>query len=126
MLRAFEALFAGLAIVVLLSLAVGFLIKRMAPDWAEATGRLSVGFVVTNLGSSFLAGAAGGYVTAWMSSNPLPYVLVLGIVVLVLAGLSALQQRGKLPIAYLLVSVAIVPLGVLVGGLVRLRALGVL
>lgn len=125
--HAFEALFAGFAAVVLLSLAIGFLLKHLAPDWAEPTGRLSIGFVFANLGSAFLAAAAGGYVTAWIADgNPLPYVLALGIVALVLAGLSALQQRGKQPIPYLLVSVAIAPLGVLVGGLVRLRVLGIL
>lgn len=126
MLRAFEALFAGFAIVVLLSLAMGFLTKQLAPDWTETAGSLSAGFVFANLGSSFLAAAAGGYVTAWISSDPLLYVLALGIIVLVLAGLSALQQRGKRPVAYLLASVAIAPLGVLIGGLVRLRVMGLL
>ena len=68
------------------------------------------------------AQAAGGYVTAWLSASKiLPSVLVLGIAVLVLSGLSALQQRGEQPITYLLASVAIAPLGVLAGGLVWLR-----
>ena len=123
-LRAFGALFAGFAVLTLLSLAATFLLKKHVPDWAGETGRLSAGLVFANLGSSFVTAGAGGYVTAWMSDNPLPYVLTLGIVVLVLAGLSALQQRERRPIAYLLVSVATFPLGVLVGGLVRLRALG--
>jgi len=126
MLRAFGALFAGFAVIALLSLGVRSLLKRMAPDWDEATGRFSAGFVLANLGATFVAAAAGGYGTAWMADNPIPYVLTLGIVVLVLAGLSALQQRGKRPIAYLLASVAIAPVGVLVGGLVRLRVEGVL
>lgn len=126
MLRAFEALFAGFAVIALLSLAVRFLLKRLAPEWVKETGPCDAGFVFANLGSSFLAAAAGGYVTAWMSDSPFPYLLTLGIVMLVLSGLSALQLRGKRPIAYLLASVAIAPVGVLVGGLVRLRVLGVL
>ena len=44
-----------------------------------------------------------------------------GITVLLLAALSALQQRGKQPIWSMLTLVALTPLGVLAGGLVRLR-----
>lgn len=125
-LHAFEALFAGFAVIALLSLAMTVLLRRLAPDWAGLTSRLSASYVFANLGLSLLGAAAGGYVTAWMSDNPLPYVFALGIVVLVLAGLSALQERGKRPIVYVIASIAIAPLGVVIGGLVRLRALGVL
>jgi hypothetical protein len=80
-----------------------------------------------NLGTSFLAAAAGGYVTAWLAAaNPLYPVLTLGIVVLALAALSALQAKGKRAIAYELALVALTPIGVLAGGLVRLRVLGIL
>lgn len=126
-LRAFEALFAGFAVIALINLAASLLLKKLAPDWTEATGMLSAGFVFANLGSSFLAAAAGGYSAAWIGEgNPLPYLVMLGIVVVVVAGLSALQQRGKRPIVYLLASIAIAPLGVLAGGLVQLRVSGVL
>jgi hypothetical protein len=47
-------------------------------------------------------------------------------VVLALAALSALQSRGKQPVWYALSLVAISPLGVLAGGLMRLRVLGIL
>jgi hypothetical protein len=47
-------------------------------------------------------------------------------VVLALSALSAMQQRGKQPVWYQLALVAISPLGVLAGGLVRLRVLGIL
>jgi len=40
--------------------------------------------------------------------------------------LSALQSRGKQPVWYQLALVAITPIGVLAGGLVRLRVLGIL
>jgi hypothetical protein len=80
-----------------------------------------------NLGYSFLAAAAGGYVTAWAAKgNPLILVLGLGIIVLAIAALSVLQSRGKQPIWYQLSLVAITPLGVLAGGLIRLRVLGIL
>jgi hypothetical protein len=46
--------------------------------------------------------------------------------VLLLAALSALQAKGKQPIWYQLALVAIAPLGVLAGGLLRLRVLGIL
>jgi hypothetical protein len=42
------------------------------------------------------------------------------------AALSALQSRGKLPIWYQLLLVAITPFGVLAGGLAQLRAVGIL
>ena len=55
-----------------------------------------LGYVFVNLGYSFLAAAAGGYVTAWIAAaNPLVHVLVLGIIVLALAALSALQSKGQ-------------------------------
>jgi hypothetical protein len=83
--------------------------------------------VLANMGSSFLAAAAGGYVTAWAAAgNPLIQVLALALVVLLLAALSALQAKGKQPIWFQLALVAIAPLGVLAGGLLRLRVLSIL
>ena len=65
--------------------------------------------------------------TAWLSAaNPLVHVLVLGIVVLAMGALSALQTRGKQPVWYALTLLAVSSLGVLAGGLVRLRVLGIL
>ena len=126
-LRAFEALFAGLAVTVCLSLAVALLLKQLAPDWTETREGVSLWSALAHLGSSFLAAAGGGYVTAWLAAGRiLPDVLVLGVVVLVLAALSALQERGEQPATYLLASIAVSPLGVLAGGLVRLRVEGVL
>ena len=84
-------------------------------------------YLVVNLGYSFLAAAAGGYVTAWTAAaNPLIHVLALGIVVLALAALSVLQSKGMQPIWCQLTLVAIAPLGVLAGGLLRLRVLGII
>ena len=126
-LHAFIALTAGFAVMALLVIAMTALLTRMVPSWTGAEGRPQPGYVFVNLGYSFLAAAAGGYVTAWVAAaNPLIHVLALGLVVLALAALSALQARGKQPIWYQLTLVALTPMGVLAGGLVRLRVLGIL
>jgi hypothetical protein len=103
------------------------LLNRFASDWTGEPRKVGVGYIFVNLGYSFLAAAAGGYVNAWVAVfNPLVHVLILSIVVLVLAGLSALQSRWKQPIGYQLALVAVSPLGVMAGGLVRLRTVGIL
>ncbi len=126
-LHAFLALAAGFAVILALVTTLTALLKRMVPSWAGTEGKPQPGYVFVNLGYSFLSAAAGGYVTAWAAvANPLIHVLALGIVVLALAALSALQSRGKQPIWYQLALVAISPIGVLAGGLMRLRVLGIL
>ena len=123
----FLALAAGFAVMALLVAAVTALLVRLAPGWGAELDRPRAAYSFVTLGTTFLAAAAGGYVTAWMAAaNPLVHVLVLGIVVLALAALSVLQEKGKQPIAYQLALVALAPLGVLAGGLVRLRVLGIL
>lgn len=137
-LHAFLALFSGLATTVLLVMVFAALVARLAPSWAGAEDGAETaagarpqgwgpGYVFVNLGDAFLAAAAGGYVTAWTgAASPLVHVLALGMVVLALAALSVLQERGKQPVWFQLTMVAISPLGVLAGGLVRLRVLGIL
>jgi hypothetical protein len=126
-IHAFLALLAGFATIAMLVTVIAASVNRLAPEWASAEGKPQPGYAFVNLGSSFLAAAAGGYVTAWASdANPLIHVLVLGIVVLAMAALSTLQARGKQPIWYALTLLALMPLGVLAGGLVRLRVLGIL
>ena len=126
-LHAFLALAAGFATMVLLVIVLTALLTRMVPSWTGAEGKLPPGYAFVNLGNSFLAAAAGGYVTAWTAvANPLIHVLALGIVVLALAALSVLQLRGKQPVWYALALVAISPVGVLAGGLVWLRVVGIL
>ena len=123
----FLALLAGFATMAMLVMAVTAMITRLAPDWAGAEGKPRPAYAFVNLGYSFLAAAAGGFVTAWASAaNPLIHVLVLGIVVLAMAALSALQSRGMQPVWYALTLLALMPFGVLAGGLVRLRVLGML
>jgi hypothetical protein len=127
MLHAFLSLAAGFAAVVLVVLALRGLMQLLAPSFARIEARPGVSYTVVNLGASFLAGAAGGYITAWLgAANPLVHVLALGLIILALAALSALQARGQQPVWYHLAQVAIAPLGVLAGGLLRLRVLGIL
>lgn len=127
MVHTFLALGAGFAAAVLLVLALRGLLQWLTPSLADETARPGFSYTVVNLGASFLAGAVGGYITAWIgAANPLIHVLALGIILLALAALSALQARGQQPIWYQLAQVAIAPLGVLAGGLVRLRVLGIL
>lgn len=140
-LHAFFALVAGFAVMALLVVVMTALLTRMVPSWTATEGKpqprspatglrrwdAQPGYIFVNLGYSFLAAAAGGYVTAWAAAaNPLIHVLALALVVLALAALSALQLRGKQPIWYQLTLVAISPIGVLAGGLARLRVLGIL
>jgi len=126
-LRAFLALAAGFATMAILVTGATVLLQRLTPDWAHSSGTPRPGYAFVNLGWTFLASAAGGYVTAWIAEhNPLIHVLAFSITVLLLAALSALQQRGKLPVWYLLALVAITPVGVFVGGLIRMRVLGML
>jgi hypothetical protein len=126
-LRAFAALAAGfVTMAVLVGLMTALLIK-LTPSWVGEAGKPRPGYMFVNLGYSFLAAAAGGYVTAWLAAaNPMYHVMALGMIVLALAALSAVQSRGKQPIWYQLTLVALTPMGVLAGGLVRLRVLGFL
>ena len=125
MARAFVALLAGFATMALIVIAMNAMFARLTPDWAQARGRHDAGYVFVNLGSSFLAAAAGGYVTAWAGAiNPLTNVLALAIVVLVFGAISALQERGRQPIWYLAALLILTPLGVVAGGLVRLKVMG--
>ena len=90
-------------------------------------GKPSPGYIFVNLGYSFLAAAAGGYVTAWLAAaNPLYHVLALGDHRARARGLErhAIERQA----ANLVSADAGGPdaIGVLAGGLVRLRVMGIL
>ncbi|HUH62932.1 MAG TPA: hypothetical protein VLZ50_08045 [Terracidiphilus sp.] len=126
-LRTFLALLAGFLTMAVLVGALTALLARFAPQWVAEEGHPRPVYIAINIGYSFAAAIAGGYVTALMpSANPLILVLALAIIVLVLAALSALQARGKQPVWYQLTLVAITPAGVMAGGLLRLWILGIL
>ena len=126
-MHAFFALAAGFLTMAVLVGALTALLMKLTPSWEQNKGRPQPGYIFVNICCSFLAGAAGGYVTARVAaSNPLYHVLALAIIVLAMAALSAMQQRGKQPIWYQLVLIAISPIGVFAGGIIRLRVLGIL
>jgi hypothetical protein len=126
-LRAFLALLAGFATMAAIVIAITAILGRLTPDWVGTEGKPDPGYVFVNLGYSFLAAAAGGYITAWIAAvNPVATILGLAIVILAMGAVSALQARGKQPIWYMVALLVISPLGVLAGGLVRLRVTGIL
>ena len=126
-LHAFLALATGFVTMAILVAVLTALLAWLTPSWVGEQGKPQPGYIFVNLGYSFLAAAAGGYVTALLAAaNPLFHVLALGIIVLALAALSALQSKGKQPIWYQLMLLALTPIGVLAGGLVRLRVMGIL
>jgi len=125
-LRSFLSLLAGyLSMAAVVGIVTAVLMK-LVPEWVGATGNPRLGYAFVNLGYSLLAAMLGGYVTAWVANrNPLIHVLILALVVLLLAGLSAIQERGRQPVWYQLLLVALMPIGVFLGGLVRLRVMGI-
>ena len=93
-LHAFFALAAGFATMAILVTVMTVLLEKLVPDWTEGSGAPTPGYTFVNLGWTFVASATGGYLTAWIAEhNPLVHVLALAIAVLLLAALSALQQR---------------------------------
>jgi len=126
-LYAFLALLAGFATIVLGVMGFTMLLARLVPSWAGIAGPPRRGYILVVLGYTYLANAAGGYITAWIAAaHPLEHVLVLGIVILLLSGLSAILSKSQQHTLYQLALVAIMPLGVLAGGILRLRILGIL
>jgi hypothetical protein len=125
--RAFLSLLAGFAAMAALVIVVTAILRNLAPEWVEIERHPRAGQVFVNLGYSFLAAAAGGYVTAWVAGmRPLPSILALAVAVLALGAISALQARGRHPAWYQLALLILTPVGVLAGGLVRLRVMGML
>lgn len=128
--RAFLSLLAGFVTIAVLVTVATAALAKLVPEWVGKPSQPRTGYVFVNLGYSFAAAMAGGYVTAWIASlnpqaNPLIQSLVLALIVMLLAALSAMQQRGQQPIWYQLLIIAITPIGVVAGGLIRLRVLGI-
>ena len=71
-LHAFLALAAGFLTMAVLVAALTALLVRLTPSWVSDHDKPQPGYIFVNLGYSFLAAAAGGYVTAWLAAaNPL-------------------------------------------------------
>lgn len=123
--RAFLALLAGFVTMAAIVGVITAMLVKLAPQWVGQKGHPRTGYIVVNLIYSLAAAILGGYVAAYVASNNiLTYTLVLAVIVLLLSGLSALQQRGMQPIWYQLLLMAIAPIGILLGGLLRLKILG--
>jgi hypothetical protein len=126
-LHAFLALLAGFATMAFVVMVFTMLLARLTPSWAGIAGPPKRGYIFVALGYSYLAAASGGFVTAWIAPvNPLAHVLVLGTVVLLLAVLGAMLSKSEQPTLYQLALVVIMPVGVLAGGIIRLKVLGIL
>jgi hypothetical protein len=121
--HSFLALLAGFAaMAALVGVATAAMVK-LTPGFVGQPGQPRVGYVFVNLGYSFAAAMLGGFITAWVArDNVLIHIAELALIVLLLGALSALQQRGQQPIWYQLLLVAVMPVGVTLGGLLRLRA----
>lgn len=125
-LRTFLALLAGFASMAALVGVATAVLMKLVPEWVGEKGSPRAGYISVNLGYSFAAAMVGGYVTVWLAqNNPMIHVLALALIVLLLAALSALQQRGMQPVWYQLLLVAITPFGVFLGGLLRLKIMGI-
>ena len=125
--QSFLALLAGFAVMAILVIVLTAVLQKAAPAWVGSEGRPRPGYVVVNLGYSFMAAAAGGYVAALIGNlDALRIVLGLAVVVLALGAISALQARGKQPVWYQVALLIVMPLGVVAGGLARLKVVGII
>ncbi len=125
--RAFLALVAGFLTMAVLVGVITALLVKLAPGFVGEHGHPRRSYILVNMLYSFFASVAGGYVTAQMGSeNPLVHILVLAVVILLLSGASAVQQRGRQPLAYQLALVVLSPVGVMAGGLLQLKVHGLL
>jgi len=102
------------------------LLMRLTPSWVGDEGKPQAGYIFVNLATRFLRRRQGLCDGVGGGGQPDVPRDGAGIIVLALAALSALQARGKQPVWYQLTLVALTPMGVLAGGLVRLRVLGIL
>ena len=117
----FLALLAGFAAVLVFDLGLRALSARLVPSLAREDQTPGVTESIVQLGGSFVAGGLGGYLTAQLArGNPLVHVLVLALIILLMAALGSMQERGKRPVWFLLAQVALAPVGVMAGGIGRL------
>lgn len=111
-LHSFLDLLAGLASIVAIALVAKVVLDKL--EWKRRSPRL---YNTVELLANLLAAAVGGYVTARLSAVTLliPHTLILALILLVLAALAALEQKGERPVLFLLLEVIGAPFAV-VGG----------
>jgi hypothetical protein len=123
----FLAMVVGFVIMAGLISAVSALLPRLVPDWVLLDGSPRGPLIATNLTWSFVAAAIGGFVASWIAdANPLDTALALAIVMLVLGAIGTLMSRQKYPLWYKMLLLVFTPIGVLAGGLIRMKFLGLL
>jgi hypothetical protein len=126
LLHSVLALLAGFAVMIGIVFTVTMVLMRGCPRWVGTPGRPSPAYVLVNMGYSFVAAVVGGFITAYIAvADPLRTVLVLALVVLVMSALSVLESLGRQPVRYQIFLAVLGPIGVVVGGLIRLKLLGV-
>ena len=125
-LQGILALLAGFAVIAVPAVALTMFLTSKAPEWVGPPGRQRPAFLLVNDAYSMVLAVVGGYVTAWIATeNPLRYTLGLAIVVVGMSAIGALEGRGRQPLRFRIYLLALAPLGVVLGGLMRLRVIGV-
>ena len=123
--RSFLAILAGFATMAVLVTVATAAITKSLPRLIGQPDHPRRRYLLLNLVYSAAFAASGGYVTAIVAkADPLRNILMLAIVILLLSALSALQLRGKQPIAYQLALIVLTPIAALAGGLVHMHAAG--
>jgi hypothetical protein len=123
--RSFLAILAGFATMAVLVTVATATITKSLPRLIGEPDHPRRRYLLLNLAYSAAFAASGGYVTAIVAkADPLRNVLMLAIVILLLSALSALQLRGKQPVAYQLALIVLTPIAALAGGLMHMHAAG--
>jgi hypothetical protein len=123
--RSFLAILAGFATMAVLVTIATSAITKSLPRLIGEPDHPRRRYLLLNLAYSAAFAASGGYVTAIVAkADPLRNILMLAIVILLLSALSALQLRGKQPVAYQLALIILTPIAALAGGLVHMHAAG--
>ena len=123
--RSFLAILAGFATMAVLVTIATSAITKSLPRLIGEPDHPRRRYLLLNLAYSAAFAATGGYVTAIVAmADPLRNILMLAIVILLLSALSALQLRGKQPVAYQLALIVLTPIAALAGGLVHMHAAG--
>jgi hypothetical protein len=123
--HSFLAILAGFATMAVLVTIATAAVTRSLPRLIGEPENPRRRYLLLNLAYSAAFATAGGYVTAIVAKeDPLRTVLMLAIVILLLSALSALQLRGKQPVAYQFALMILTPIAALAGGLMRMHAAG--
>jgi hypothetical protein len=122
-LRSAGALLAGFV-------SMALLVGVSVPLALALTGRFgpqpNAPYLAANIGFSLLAAIVGGFVCGWIAGRaPLAHSLALAAIVLVLGAVSALQSAPTQPAWYPWTIAVAGAVGVLAGGLLRVRLIAI-